>query len=152
MKKMELKDCIPSKPIFKIKSRPGKEFAIRAPNMADQAWFIEQFNSLHGAQAVIADRKWAEICRIVYRLMDDSSRREFLAEVSQGVDDSGVAYERTELGWQVLLKNLSGIEEASSMMAALTRAIMNSNPIIEKAITDEVKKSLKSMQSQTGRK
>lgn len=150
-KNLALKDVIPTKPIFRLAKKPGKEFAIRAPNMADTVFFAEHYESLQKMQAVIQERNWSEICRIVYYLMDNDTRAEFPAIDEEIVNIDGFKERKVTLGWQVLLAHLTGIEEAVNMLAALSRAIMNSSPIIEKVVEDEVKKKMKQSMS-TGRK
>lgn len=152
MKKLELKDCIPSKPIFKLQKKPGVEFSLRAPNMADYAWFGEQYQSLQKMQALIEDRNWTEICRIVYYLMDEKGRAAFPAKTRTATNGDGFKEKKTYLGYQELLRHITGIEEAMGMLAALSRAIMNASPIIEKVVTDEVEKKLKAQAASTGQK
>ena len=141
-KNLALKDVIPSKPIFRLSARPGLEFTIRPPNMADHAWFGEQYESLQKMQAVIESRNWTEICRIVYYLLDEKGRAAFPATTAEITNGDGFKEERTLLGWQVLLTQLKGLEESVNMLAALSRAIMNASPIIEKVVEEEVKKKM----------
>lgn len=142
MQKLKITDILPSKPVFKLKLHPTKEFSIRPPNMEDHSWFVENYETLQKAHEVIADRHWGEICRICYYLMSSDDRATFPAESVPHTDENGVAGTKVRMGWQILLKSLSGIEEASGMLAALSRALMISNPIIEEAVNAEVKKQL----------
>lgn len=145
MEKLKIDDILPKTPVFFLSKFPGHEFQVRPPNMADHAWFIENFETLEGAQKIIADRRWGEICRIVYYLFNDQDRRKFPAEVVKEMNESGEEITKTYLGWQILLRSLSGIEEATGVLAALTRAIMASNPIIDQAVRDQLKKNLKAL-------
>lgn len=149
MEKLKLTDVIPAKPIFRLSAFAGHDFTVRAPNMEDQVWFIENYDTLRHAQEVMANKNWSEICRIVYYLMSSEDRAFFPAKTDDAfTDESGRLVQRVWLGWQELLKRLNGIPEAAGMLSALTRAIMNSNPLIEKGVEDVLKKNLAAMRLQ----
>lgn len=152
MEKLEFADVIPAEPKFLISAMPGIELAVRPPNMRDHVWFCDNYETLLGAQKILADRNWEEICRIVYYLFGEEDRARFPAVTKTFTNDRGVQEKRTYFGYQVLLAALKGIEEATGMLQALTRAIMASNPIIEEAVNQEIKKKLLEMEEQIGEK
>ena len=140
-KPISLEDIIPSKPIFTV-AGSNKAYRIRPPNMADRVWMKKTFGSEDELQRLIGEKDWQKICRVVYRLLDEKARADFPSTTATFINDEGDKMQGKLSGPDVLLRALSGLEDAVKMLSALTRAIIISNPLIEEAIAEEVKKSL----------
>lgn len=135
---MELHEFLPDQPEFSLKSTQ-KTYKLRVINLHDQVYFRSLFGDETKIQEVFQNQDWANICKIVYRLMED--RSDFVSIKETVINDDGDQVEIKVSGPERLLKSISGAEEGVRMMAALTRSITLSNPAIEKYVTDEVKKN-----------
>lgn len=130
MEKMKLEDLIPMDPTFTIKST-GKTYRIRPPNMQDQVWFKTRYGSEDGYSKAVKSEDWNEIAVVVYYLLSQEDKRDFLPEKVKILDEMGAEKEVHHTGPEMLLVSLSGISEMLVVMQALTRAIFISNPIAE---------------------
>lgn len=142
IKQLELKDIIPPKPFFFVKSKQ-KSYHLRLPTLEDQVWLNEKFGGPEGIQKVLNTRDWPGVCRMVYRHMSNEGREDFLAQAVKIINDEGESVLRRMTGPEVLFCQLSGVDEAVKMLGAMIRAIMSSNPLIEKEVLEEIKKNLR---------
>lgn len=142
-KAFSLEEVIPEDPEFFVASK-NKSYTVRPPNMLDQVWFKERYGDTDKMQKAMADLDWVEISRIIYHQLSAEDRKDFPATVAEYPNDDGDIVQQRISGPEHLLVSLAGLEECLKMLSALTRAIMNSNPLAGEAIAAEVKKSLKS--------
>jgi hypothetical protein len=142
LKPVKLEDLLPARPVFFMQKR-NKTFSIRPPNMADHVWFANKYGDGTRVAQILAGRDWAEITKIVYRLFTQENREAFKSTKAKVVNEDGDEAEIELKGPEVLLQELSGPGEATKMLAALNRAIIISNPELEKEVIESLKKSLK---------
>lgn len=134
---MELEELLPPKPEFFLKSK-NRNFAIRPPTLHDQVWFKNRYGTSTSFASALSTGDWVEISRVVYHLLSDDDRREFLAQDVRVVNDDGEEKTVRHTGPEVFLLAIDGIEEITKIMGALTRAIMISNPAIEEDVKKQV--------------
>lgn len=134
---MELEELLPPKPEFFLKSK-NRSFVIRPPNLHDQVWFKSRYGTSTGFASALSNGDWNEISRVVYHLLSDADRREFLAQDVKVVNDEGEEKVVRHTGPEVFLLAIDGLEEITKIMGALTRAIMISNPAIEEDVKKQV--------------
>lgn len=143
---VSLEDIIPTKPEFFLSGK-NKTYSIRPPNLSDRVWIRETFGSEEAMREMIGRQDYEAICRLIYRLMDSKDRADFLAQEVEIVNDEGDKITERMTGPQVLFVSLAGLEEGVALIGALGRAIMLSNPLIAKAVEEEVKKNLSKIQA-----
>ena len=145
-----LEEIIPDKPEFYVSAKK-KTYSLRPPNIEDQAWFISRFGSLDKVTEAMTSQDWEGICKIVYRLICNEGKRDFKAEETTEFDDDGVETTALLPASRALLRSLIP-DEALEMMRALTKAVVLSNPLIEKAVVDNLKKNSKDIAPWIGEK
>lgn len=135
---MQLTDLIPEKPKFYLKSR-DKEFNLRIPNLEDRANLARMFGSETEVYEAFNKKKWDQICKIVYLLLEE--REDFLAFKENKPDQEGILREVLITGPIALLRAVKTQEEAIKMLMALTSAFTESEPLVKEYINNEVKKN-----------
>lgn len=138
-KTLELEDILPPKPEFTLNE---KTYALRAPNQLDRVWFSQSFGSEKAVWEAIKNQDWLTIARVVYRLFGQEARTDFKAQKARVVNDEGQEAEVMLTGPEALLASISGSQDGARIMAALNRAMINSEPQLEADFIAEVKKSL----------
>lgn len=137
---MNLTDLIPETAKFSLSST-GKEYEIRTPNLEDR---VEMMRLVGGSEQnvveVFTQKKWDQICKIVYRLMKDKS--DFIAKRETFISDEGIKQEAMVTGPILLLRAIQTQLEAVQMLGALTAAMANGEPLVKEFIQNEVKKNL----------
>ena len=146
---MELKDLIPEIAKFYLSST-GKEHELRTPNLEDR---VEMVRFCGGKDAdvlaVFQEKKWDQICKIVYRLLID--RSDFIAKKSKIIDDEGIEREVLVTGPILLLRAVRSQSEAIHMLGALTTALSAGEPLVKEFVASELKKN-QSLPPLTGEK
>lgn len=137
-KELTIEDAFPEKPEFSLQTT-GKTYRLRLPNIEDQIWFKKNFGT---AQAMVEmfdekTRDWSKITKVIYRLMED--RSDFLAQAATIENDDGERMQVRLTGPEVLMRSIIG-DESIRCLGALSRAMAMSNPVIDKYISEEVKK------------
>lgn len=127
---MKLEDLLPEAPEFRISST-GKVYRLRPPNMRDQVWFQNRYGSTDGYKNAIQGEDWNEIAVVVFYLLSQEDKRDFLAADVKIIDETGVEKMVHHTGPEMLLVSLAGIGEMLEVMKALTKAICISNPLAE---------------------
>lgn len=136
MEAIKLEEIIPAKPEFYLKSK-NKTYRVRHFTLRDQVWLREAFPS-EDLGEIFNQQDWAKIVRIVYHQLEDKS--DFLMVKRQEIDDYGREVEVEVSGPEALLDAIEGIEEAAKINGVITRAILDSNPLMEKMVEAELKK------------
>lgn len=136
---MKLEDLIPEKAAFKLSST-GKEYELRIPNLEDRVDFVKLCGGQDQVLKVFEEKRWNEICRIVFRLMKDKS--DFIAKKESQIDDEGFEREVIITGPVRLLRAVVTQEEAIHMLGALTSAISAGEPLVQAFLQSEVKKNM----------
>jgi hypothetical protein len=136
---MELSDLIPETAKFYLSSQQ-KDYELRTPNLEDRVEMVRICGGESGLMEAFNQKKWDQICKVVYRLLKDKS--DFLAKRSTIIDDEGIQKEVLVTGPILLLRAVVTQTEAAHMLGALTSAIASGEPLIREYIENEVKKSL----------
>ena len=144
---MRLEDVIPETPEFEIK-KIGKSYRLRLVTIEDHVWFRTKFGGWEKVIESIQKQQWENVAKIAFHLLEDKS--DFRARTEKVIDDDGEEVEVRFTGPDLLLKSLTGLEEAVAMLGAINASIANSSPLIKEAMKTELKKNLKNLESQTG--
>lgn len=138
-KTLELEDILPPKPEFILNE---KTYSLRAPNQLDRVWFQQNFGHDKAVWEAIQKQDWLTIARVVYRLFGQESRADFKAQKAVVVNDEGHEKEVELTGPETLLVSIKGSTDGAKILAALNRAMINSEPQLEADFIAEVKKNL----------
>lgn len=138
-KTLELEDLLPPKPVFTLNE---KELTLRPPNQHDRVWIKTTFGDERSAWQAVQKGDWSVISRVVYRLMEQASRAHFPAQAATVINDEGETAEVKLTGAEALLVAIQNSGDAMKVIGALNRALVISEPEIEPALVEEVKKSL----------
>jgi hypothetical protein len=139
MEPMKLEDLFPDQPEFYLKEK-DKTYRLRIPNLGDQVWLKKAFKDENNLKKVFENLEWDEIAKFAYRLLVD--RSDFPAQEATAIDDDGEQKKIKLSGPEVLLANITGVEEGLQIIAAINKAVALSSPAIDKAIQEELKKNL----------
>lgn len=142
---MKLEDLIPEKPTFTL-AATGKSYELRIPNYEDKLTFVRMCGGEDQIKLVFQERRWSDICKIVYRLMVDKS--DFPATRDKQLDDDGIEQDVLVTGPIMLLRAIRTQSEAIGMLGAFNAASVASEPLIGEFVAGELKKN--SLALQTG--
>ena len=134
---MKLEDFIPEQPEFKLK-QTGKTYRLRLPNLEDRVAMVRICGSEEGVKEVFEKQKWPEICKIIYRLMEDKT--DFPAFKETVLTDDGIEETRLVIGPIMLMRALKTRTEAIGALAALNAALTHSEPEVRAYVESEIKK------------
>lgn len=139
MKPVKLEDLVPQGAEFNLK-QTGKTYKLRAVSAADEIWMKQTFGD--DLQKVFSEVRIREICRIVFRIMEQDSKASLAVRDVTIMDESGKE-EKIQLGGVDLLMTLvSGISEQVEILKALLQTIGISRPMIDGFEAEAEKKSL----------
>ena len=96
-KAVDLKDFNPQP--FELKLMNGTKVKLRPITLRDLTFFQETIKGglfVEGTEVVDVDK----ICKVLYRFMDQESRKTFEATMVEEIDEDGRATTREILGWQ----------------------------------------------------
>lgn len=143
---MKLDDICPQPAEFKLDSC-GRSYVIRTINISDEQWVRETYGDR--IQEVFDEQRWPDICRIVYRLLEDKS--DFIKKEVRIVDEYGNE-ELHELGGVDLFRTMvSGHKDKNAVIQALVKSFGLSKPLQQQiAAAQAQKKTL--TKKPTGRK
>lgn len=141
---MELHELLPEKPEFTLR-KTGKTYQLRAVNLEDQVWIKNKYGSAEALERVLTANDWENSLLMVYRLMTDKS--DFMGSEEEIIDDDGRKQKAFVTGPVKLLREIQGAEEGALIMGALAKAIIISNPMIEKLVKERVDEQIKKKQS-----
>jgi hypothetical protein len=132
---MKLEDLIPEKPTFYLSSMQ-KTYQLRLPNLEDRVNMAK-----HGdISKIFAERRWDDICKVIYPLLIDKS--DFMASKEHKIDVEGFEQEVVVIGPIRLLRAISTQEEAIGLIGAFNSAITASEPLIKDFVQGELKKKI----------
>lgn len=131
---MKLEDLIPETPTFSLSST-GKTYELRLPNLEDRVIM----GRLGDLGKIFSERRWDEICKIVYPLLKDKS--DFLAQREVQIDNEGFEHEVIVIGPIRLLRAIQTQDEAINMLTAFNAAVTASEPLIKEFVKSELKKN-----------
>jgi exonuclease VII small subunit len=136
---MTLEELLPENPTFHIASKK-KSYELRLPNLSDRARFSEWLGDEKKSREVFEKLQWDVIAKLVFRLLIDKS--DFMAEDKHIIDDDGVKIKILLTGPAKLMESLASLDEGLKMVEALTLAIRRAEPLVDKMLEAEEKKSL----------
>lgn len=150
-KPLSLEDLLPQEPEFTLKAT-GKAYRLRLINLEDQVWIKKTFGTDAQLKAVFEELQWEHLSRIIFRQLEDKS--DFLARDVEEINDDGEKITQRLTGPYLLMKSVSGMDEAFSMLAALNKAMALSSPVVEDYLKAEFEKEVKKNQTanRAGRK
>lgn len=142
---MQLNDLFPEKAEFYLESRK-KTYTLRVPNLEDRARFKDILGNESRINEVFQNLEWDIIAKLVYRLLVEKS--DFVAYQEKGYNDDGVEVTYLITGPALLMRAVSGMEEAIRVLTALVTALRLGDPLVDKAVKAGVEK--KSLENLTG--
>lgn len=141
---IKIEDIIPEKPEFYVR-KLDKRFSLRLVDLDDSVWIRSKIGSAERLQEICSKLEWEEICKIVFRLLEDKS--DFMAYECEEINDDGEKIRVKVSGPRALLKAVTGLEEGVKMLGALNSSMAKSNPIVDRALREEVKKKIAANQT-----
>lgn len=136
---MNLLDMKPKESKLKLKSLKN-DLTLRPVSLADEAWLDEQYGSKEITK-IFNEVNIKEISKIVFRLLDNESKKIFKKQIVEMIDENGDSSE-VELGGVELFRSMIiGWDEKVALLNALLENIGLSRPA-EKEI-DVKKKAVK---------
>lgn len=119
----------------------GKEYKLRAINLADRAWMNRKFGPDH-IKEVFEKLLMEEICTILFHQLEDKS--DFEAHKVETYDDDGVKTTVLQTGPQTLMSKITSIKHQIEVIQTLMKLIGFSEPILDdleqKQVEEEAKK------------
>lgn len=125
MEQNDLLKIIPQNAKLEIK---GKEYILRKMTLADEAWLQDTFGG-DALEKIFSEIKLSELCRILYRVLDD--KKDFLAKDVEEVNDDGELVKRRLKGHEVLMQSLEGKQVQIDIVEAILQTIGISRPMLE---------------------
>jgi hypothetical protein len=134
-----LDDLIPEHATFTLKST-GKIYIIRPVNLDDQVWVKKNIGDETMIEKAFSGLDPDVITKLVYRLMDQDGRTDFMARDCSEINGDGEQQSYRLTGPQALCKAIEWPQEFIEVFRALLKTIGISNPILDKLGMDIIKK------------
>jgi len=150
MEKIKLEDLVPTSGKFFLKTM-NKEYTLRPVNLQDELWMNKELKVVT-FDDVLGDLE--KLTRLVFRLMDDEHKKDFLVKEVQFVNEDGESVTGKIGGYKLLACTICGVEEKNAVVTAALNCLGFSEELLKK-LEDEQKKKLDlalSLKNQTGRK
>ena len=146
MSELSLEDIVPVKGSFSLKST-GNTYTLRMFSLADEAWAVRTWGK-DGWQKVFRDMDMVQICRLVYQLLENECKKDFMKKSYEFVDEKGNSVTMELGGVDALIALVCGEQEHVAMLQAL----MQSRGITPKAAeaVSQMDESKKKMSESTG--
>lgn len=136
MQSIRIEDIVPQGAKFKLRST-GRSYKINALSLADEIWINEEFGK--GLEDIFKQVKMKEICRIIFRLMDEGDKEEFAAQDVTIMNEQGEKITKRLGGSELLFLMISGFQEKIDIFQALLQTIGVSRPLMDKLSEEEKK-------------
>ncbi len=138
---VKLEDIIPAKPSFKLKKKKNKEYFLKPVDMSDQVWVRDNLGDEKAVEEVFNLEKLnaTKIAMLIYRLLNQQDREDFLAYDETAINDKGVKETKLITGPDVLLKHISQ-NEFLPIIGALNKTFIDSSPMKDTMIEMAKKK------------
>jgi len=140
MKPLDFKDLselIPESAEFKLRIT-GKIYHLRPVTLADESWMAKTFGK---EVDKIVDMSPVTLSRVVFRLMTEESKKDFLEKDVTFIDESGHEIHQKLGGSELLLHCISGVNEKIEVMQAFLQTLGISRPMQDEIIKEEEKKN-----------
>lgn len=129
MNEIKLEDIIPQGSSFTLK-RTEKTYYLKPVSLADELWISQTFGDQ--LQEIMSQVKMKEICRIVFRLLEDDSKQEFRAKDVELINEEGESMTVRLGGAELLMCLVSGYGEKIQIIEALMDTLGASRPVRDK--------------------
>lgn len=136
MEAIQLEDIVPQGASFHLK-KTDKTYHLNPVMLSDELWMQQTFGA--ELEIILKEVRMKEICRIVFRLMTDEDKQDFLKKEVQFINEEGDSMTKSIGGAELLFLLVSGFNEKIAIFEALLRTIGVSRPI-QDALTDVVEK------------
>lgn len=119
---MDLSKLIPKETKFTLRQVPDAEFKMRPINLRDEIWLKDTYGE-DGIKEVFENVNIQEICRIIFRLLDEESKKFFQKQDVNIIDENGEQITETLGGVQLLYSLISGWDEKIKLLNKLLENI-----------------------------
>jgi hypothetical protein len=134
---IKIEDIVPKGSSFFLRANQ-KTYRLNPFTLADEIWMSETFGK--SIQEVFSEVKMKEICRIVFRLMNEEDKQEFAAQTVKIMNEEGESMEIRRGGAELLCLLVSGFNEKIAIFQALLDTLGVSRPVVEKISQSEDQK------------
>lgn len=118
---MKLSEILPSKTNFKVAALDD-ELNLSPITLADEIWMSEVYGE-NGIKEIFERVNFAEICRVVYRLLDNESKSKLKKQKVIIYNEEGEESEVEIGGVKLLYALISGWDEKNHIMGALLKCL-----------------------------
>jgi hypothetical protein len=129
MDAIQLEDLIPQGATFTLR-KTEKTYRLNAVSLGDELWMNQQFGE--SLSDIFQNIRMKEICRIVFRLLDDEDKEDFAARDVTIMNELGEKVTNRIGGAELLFLMVSGFQEKIEIFEALLQTIGISRPILNK--------------------
>lgn len=135
-----LEQIIPETGEFKLK-KTGKTYKLRECSIADESWMKQKFGDR--LEKIFADIDMQEISKIVFRLMDDKDKEEFIRRDVTFIDEETGEKKQTQIGGaELLYYHIVGPIEKIEIFRALLATIGVSRQLQDSLMEKVEKKTI----------
>lgn len=128
MDTIRLEDIIPEGATFTLR-KTGKTYRLNPVNLSDELWMSNTFGER--LDDIFKNIRMKDICRIVFRLMDEDDKQDFAAKDVAFMNEEGETLEKRMGGAELLFVLVSGYAEKIEIFQALLTTIGVSRPMQE---------------------
>lgn len=136
---IELKDIVPKQTVLKLSN--GKEYKINPITLRDEAYFQQIWNKDEYAK-IFTEVRVNDLCRILYRLMDNEHKKDFAPIKQIDYDENGYEIEKSIGGIELLSSFIVGIQDKIAIINCILEAIGISQPMRDQIEDEENKKKI----------
>lgn len=133
---LKFEDLVPQGDSFTLK-KTGKTYHLRPFTLADEIWMADTFGE--SVEAIFKSMKMKEICRIVYRILEDEDKKEFKAKNVLLINEEGEEVEKRIGGYELLFLQIAGYSEKLEIFKSLLQTIGVSRGLQETLFEDNPK-------------
>ena len=144
---MNLSDLTPVKTDFTVNVTDQNgdqvpfELTLRPYTLGDESWAERKYGGASAILSIFQQMKKTEICQIVFNQLTLASKKKITAQKFDDVGEDGEVFEIKLSGPQKIENLIAGVNEFISLYNALCGCKGISQPMIDKAVEDELKKN-----------
>lgn len=139
---VSLADLDPMPGEFFLK-KTKKTYTIRPITIGDQKFLKHMFGDEDAIKAMFEGMDHEKLSKLVYFLMDQQGRKDFLSQEIEEINEEGIVATKTVSGPEALMNSIEYPSEFLEVFKALIKTIGISNAVIDKIEMQEVKKKAK---------
>lgn len=136
-----LEEVLPVKAEFHLEQM-NKTYELRRITLEDKVYFEDKFGKKSMLLAFDIPIQWAIISQIVFRLLKEEDKKDFIAKEIYEIDEDGIDKKVTIGGHKLFLSKITGMAEATPMLAALSKTMIDSEPVIKELLEKISKKKM----------